>query len=171
MARWLYLLTAFAGLAAWAGAQNPAPPLSAEDKLRLLKANSTLIENLVNDGVALSVANTPEDRAVRCHRTSLHLANEIERAAKANDKERVAELTGLFCDQVRDGLVPTINDGLRTVNPVSPAATKLREVRQLAGQDVARVQAAVPTVNTLTPNNRNETLIRRLDEVAGQLTQ
>jgi hypothetical protein len=81
MARWLYLLTAFAALAAWAGAQNPAPPLSAEDKLRLLKANSALIDNLVRDGISLSAADTPERRAEECRKSSLALAHEIQKAA------------------------------------------------------------------------------------------
>ena len=132
MARWLYLLTVFAVLAAWAGAQNPAPPLSAEDKLRLLKANGTLIDNLVRDGVALSAADRPEDRAARCRSASLALANAIQQAAAAEDADRVAELTALFCDLVRDGLVPTIDDGQRVVPPESPSAKKLREVRGLA---------------------------------------
>src|SRR5688500_7209105 len=122
MARWVYLLTTFAVLAAWAGAQNTAPPLSAEDKLRLLKANGTLLDNLVRDGVALSAADTPEDRAARCRSASLALANEIQKAATAEDAERVAELIVLFRDLVKDGLVPTITDGLNVVNPVSPAA-------------------------------------------------
>ena len=65
MARWAYLLTAFVALAAWAGAQGPVPPapLSAEDKLRLHRANSTLIDNLVNDGVAMSGVGDPVERA------------------------------------------------------------------------------------------------------------
>ena len=54
MVRWAHMLSAFVALAARAGAQNPVPaqpPLSAEDKLRLLKANGALIDNLVRDGV------------------------------------------------------------------------------------------------------------------------
>jgi len=144
MARWLYLLTAFAVLAAWAGAQSPAPSLSAEDKLRLLKANGTLIDNLIRDGVALSAADRPEDRAARCRSAALALANAIQQAAAAEDAERVAELTSLYCDLIRDGLVPTITDGLQVIPPESPSAKKLREVRGLAVGDVAKVKAVVP---------------------------
>ena len=111
--RWLCLLGTFAVLAAWAGAQNPAPPLSAEDKLRLLKSNSTLIDNLVNGGVELSRADTPVKRVEQCRNASRSLVNAIRHAADANDAERVAELTGLFREFVREGLAPTIEDAKR----------------------------------------------------------
>jgi hypothetical protein len=166
MARWLYLLTTFAVLAAWAGAQNPAPPLSAEDKLRLLKANGTLIDNLVRDGVSLSAADTPEDRAARCRSTSLALANEIQKAATAEDAERVAELIVLFRDVVKDGLAPTIADGLKVVNPVSPAAAKLREVRGDAARDVTNVKSAA---GKWAENPRVKDVLKQLDEIADAL--
>jgi hypothetical protein len=166
MARWLYLLTAFAALAAWAGAQNPAPPLSAEDKLRLLKANSALIDNLVRDGVALSVADTPERRAEECRKSSLALAHEIQRAAAAEDAERVAELTVLFRNLVRDGLVPVINDGLSVVPPQSPAFKKLREVRGYAAADVTDLKAKIPASAKLSDNARVKESLKQLDEVA-----
>ena len=166
MARWLYLLSAFTVLAAWAGAQNPAPPLSPEDKLRLLQANSTLIDNLVRDGVALSAADTHEDRAARCRSASLALANEIQKAATADDAERVAELTDLFRDVVKDGLVPTITDGLSAVNPVSPAAVKLREVRGEAVRDVTNVKTAT---GKWAANPRVRDALKQLDEAAAPL--
>ncbi|MBN9120586.1 MAG: hypothetical protein J0I06_15775 [Planctomycetes bacterium] len=163
MARWVYLLTAFTVLAAWAGAQNPAPPLSAEDKLRLLRANGTLLDNLVRDGVALSAADTPDRRAEECRRSALNLANAIGAAAAAEDAERVAELTGLFRDIVRDGLVPTINDGLATVPPQSPAARKLREVQGHAADDVTKVKAAT---GKWAENPRIKDALKQLDQVA-----
>lgn len=166
MARWLYLLTAFAGLAAWAGAQNPAPPLSAEDKLRLFKANGALIDELVRDGVAMSAADTPEKRAEECRKSSLALANEIQRAVTADDAERVVELTGLFHNVVRDGLAPTITDGLNTVNPTSPAAKKLREVRGNAAADVSGLKAVIPANGKLAENPRVKDSLKQLDEIA-----
>lgn len=161
MARWVYLLTVFAGLAAWAGAQNPAPALSAEDKLRLLKANGALIDELVRDGVALAAADTPEKRAEECRRSSLALANAIQDAAAANDADRVAELTGLFRDVVRDGLAPTITHGLAVVNPQSPAAKKLREVRTYATDDLTKVKAATAKLD----HPRLKDAAKQLDEL------
>lgn len=169
MARPLYLLLVFAALSAWAGAQNPAPPLSAEDKLRLLKANGTLIDNLVRDGVALSAADRTEDRAARCRSASLALANAIQQAAAAEDADRVAELTRLFCDLLRDGLAPTISDGLQAIPPQSPSAVKLREVRGLAVGDVSRVQSAIPAGGKLAANDGVKESLTRLATVAEML--
>jgi hypothetical protein len=169
MARWVYMLTAFAGLAAWAGAQHPAPPLSAEDRLRLLKTNATLIDNLVREGVELSKAGLPEDRAARCRGASLALANEIREAARAENAERVVELTGLFHNLVRDGLVPTINDGLKSVPPQSPSAVKLREVRGLAVSDVTNVKSAIPSTGKLGDNQQVREALKNLDELAEAL--
>lgn len=163
MARCLYLLVVFAGLAAWAGAQNPAPPLSPEDKLRLLRSNGTLLENLVRDGVAISAADTPEKRAEECRNAALALANEIQKAAADDDAERVAELAALFRDLVRDGLAPTISDGLRSVNPKSPAAAKLREVREWADRDMTAVRAAAAK---LADHPRVKDALKQLDELA-----
>ena len=169
MARWLYLLTAFAALAAWAGAQNPAPPLSAEDKLRLLKTNSLLIDQLVSKGVAMSAADTPERRAEECRKSSLALAHAIRDAAAAEDAERVAELTVLFRNLVRDGLVPVINDGLKVVTPKSPASDQILLVRELAGKDVTALKAKIPASGKLAENAKVKESLKQLDEVADLL--
>ena len=169
MARWFYLLIAFAALSAWAGAQNPAPPLSAEDKLRLLRANGTLLDHLVRDGVALSFADTPEKKAEDCRGAALALANAIHDAAAADDTGRVAELTPLFRDLVRDGLVPTITDGLKVVTPQSPAAKKLREVRGYAVEDLAKVKARLSVDGKLAQNVQVQESLRELDEIAKDL--
>ena len=95
-------------------------------------------------GEAYAAADRPEDRAARCRSAALALANAIQQAAAAGDAERVVELTSLFCDLVRDGLVPTITDGLQVIPPESPSAKKLREVRGLAVGDVTKVKAVVP---------------------------
>jgi hypothetical protein len=160
MARRVYLLVAFAALSGWAGAQNPAPPLSAEDRVRLLKANGTLLDNLVRDGVALSSADTPEDRAARCRGSALALANAIQQAAAADDADRVAELTALYCDLVRDGLVPMLAESQRLVPPESPSGKKLREVRGHATADVSRVRAA---------NEKVKGPLARLDAISDEL--
>lgn len=168
MARWFYLLIAFAALSAWAGAQNPAPQLSAEDRLRLLKANSTLLDQLVRGGVALSSPDTPEKKAEDCRGSALALANAIHDAAAADDTERVAELTALFRDLVRDGLVLTINDGLKAVNPKSPAAQKLREVRGYAVDDLAKVKTRL-SVGKSADNARVKESLNDLDKLANEL--
>ncbi len=169
MARWMFLLTAFVALAAWAGAQGPvAPaPLSAEDKLRLLRANHALIEDLVRDGVEMSkAAGKPVDRAAHCRLASRSLVNAIQEAARSEDAERVAELTGLYRTIVRDGLVPTLEEAKRGVTPNSPAAEALRLVRDNSVKDVADLKTALPPVGN---NQRVKDALKQLDELAEAL--
>ncbi|QJW96342.1 hypothetical protein [Frigoriglobus tundricola] len=168
MARWAFLLTAFVALAAWAGAQGPVPPapLSAEDKLRLLRANHALIENLVRDGVEMSKAGRPVDRAAHCRLASRSLVNAIREAARTEDAERVAELTGLYRTVVRDGLLPTLADAKRGVTPNSPADVALRKVRSDSVEDVKDLKTALPAVGN---NQRVKDALKQLDELVEAL--
>jgi hypothetical protein len=165
MARWLYLLGTFAALAAWAGAQNSAPPLGAEDKLRLLKSNGALIDNLVNDGVAISNADAPVRRVESCRGASLSLVNAIRHAADADDAERVAELTGLFRDFVREGLAPTLKEAQRDVPPESPDGKRLRELGDIAARDLTDLRAAIGKSEKLNQNPRVKDAAKGLDEL------
>jgi hypothetical protein len=168
MARWLYLLVTFAVLAAWAGAQNPAPPLSAEDKLRLLKSNSALIDNLVNEGVALSNADAPVRRVEACRNASRSLVNAIQHAADADDAERVAELTGLFREFVREGLAPTMTDAKRDVPPESPDGKRLAELRDTAARDLTDLKAALGKSEKLNQHPRVKEAAKGLEELTEQ---
>jgi hypothetical protein len=170
MARWVHMTVAFAVLAAWAGAQSPAPPaLSPEDKLRLLKANGPLIGELVHEGVAMSAAGDPVQRAERCRGAARSLANAIEDAARQENPDRVAELAGLFRDLVRDGLVPTIEDAQRGVPPESPSGRRLRDLRGTAAKDVSDLKAAVAAPGTLGDNPLIKDVRKQLDELADAL--
>ena len=171
MVRWAYLLTAFVALAAWAGAQGPAPaaPLSAEDKLRLLKANSALIDSLVSDGVAMSGSDTPVKRVEHCRSASRSLVNAILEAARGEDAERVAELTGLLRTVVSEGLVPTLEEAKRGVTPKSPADVKLREVRANAAKDMSDVKAAIPATGKVGDSPRVKDALKQLDDLADAL--
>ena len=171
MVRWAYILTAFVALAAWAGAQGPAAPapLSAEDKLRLLKANNALIDDLVRDGVAMSSSETPVKRVEHCRSVSRSLVNAILRAAESEDAERVAELTGLFRTVVSEGLVPTLEAAKRGVPPQSPADLQLREVRSKSVEDVNELKAKIPTAGKVGNNQRVKEALKGLDELADAL--
>lgn len=168
MARWVYILTALAALSAWAGAQNPAPPLSPEDRLRLLETNRDLVENLVRDGIAMSAADKPEDRAAKCRDASRSLANEIEKAAKEENAERVAELTGLFHEIVSKGLAPTLNEQQAIVPPQSKAGQKLAQLRKYTTDDVDGLKAAIPA-GKFADNPRVQDALKQLDELANAL--
>lgn len=171
MARSLYLLTVFVALAAWAGAQGPAPsePLSAEDKLRLHRSNSTLIGELVRDGVKMSRAGRPVDRAARCRDASQSLVNAIKDAAKAENAERVAELTNLYRELVREGLVPAMTEAKKNVTPESPDARTLNTVRELSANNVRDLKATLPTTGKLADSPRVKDALKQLDELTDAL--
>jgi hypothetical protein len=171
MARWVYMAFAFLALAAWAGAQGPPPaqPLTAEDKLRLLRANGTLIEGLVYQGIDLSRADRPEQRAEECRKTARLLADAAQDAAVKQDAERVAELTGLFRDVVRDGFLPTYASAVKEATPGSPAARELERQRDLAAGDVKTLKTAVPTSGKVGENARVRDVLKQLDELAEKL--
>ena len=171
MARWAYILAAFVALAAWAGAQGPAPaaPLTAEDKLRLLKANGALIEDLVSDGVNLSRAGNSVESAARCRAASRSLVNAIGEAARVEDAERVAELTGLFRTVVVDGLLPTLAEAKLGVPPGSPADRDLRAVRGNSAKDVNELKGSISANSKVGGNQRVKSELKQLDELAEQL--
>jgi hypothetical protein len=171
MARWAYLLMTFAALAGWAGAQNPAQPaLSPEDKLRLLRTNSALIDDLVRDGLKLAVANDPVARADGARNASRSLVNAIEQAARSEDAERVAELTGLFREVVRDGLVPTMREAQETVPPQSKGGQRLRELRGLADKDLEGLTTKLAGGN-LRANPRVQEELKQLKQLTEALKE
>ncbi len=130
-------------LAAWAGAQGPAPSAAAE-KLRLHRANRTLLTDLVGGGVRLAGADHPVARAEACQQTARAVGIAVRRAAEANDAGRVAELGGHLDALVGDGLVPLLDDATRTIPAASPDAARLRAVRTATAADLDATEAALP---------------------------
>lgn len=132
-----------ASLAAWAGAQGP-PPTSAAEKLRLHRANRTLLTDLVGGGVRLASADHLVDRAEACQQTARALGIAVRRAAEASDADRIAELGAHLDSLVNDGLVPVLDDATRAIPPASPDAVRLRAVRAGATADLDATGAALP---------------------------
>jgi hypothetical protein len=143
MARAGLSLVVFLALAAWAGAQGPAP-LTAADQLRLLRANRLLLDDLIGRGIELGAADSPLDRAAACQATAHALAVAIQRAAEAQDTDRVAEIGEHFETVVRDGLGPTLDEARRVTPPGSPGEKKLKELRETANGDLKGVRDAIP---------------------------
>jgi hypothetical protein len=165
MVRPLTILAAFVALSAWAGAQGPAAPpqLSPEDRIRLLKANSLLIDGLVNDGIEMSRAADSVDRAKHCRAAARSLVNAIDQAAETGDAERAAVLTGLFRQVVSEGLAPTIKDAGNEVRPESPRGKVLQQVRTDATNDLAALKAALGKSDKLTGNPRVQDAAKQLE--------
>lgn len=131
----------FVVLAAWAGAQGPT---TASDKLRLHRANRTLLTDLVGGGVRLGAADHPVARAEACQQTARAVGIAVRRAAEANDADRVAELGDHLDALVRDGLVPVLDDATRVIPAESPDGARLRAVRAGAAADLGETEAALP---------------------------
>jgi hypothetical protein len=167
--RVLLLLTTFAALSAWAGAQGPVP-LSAADKIKLFKSNRTLIDNLVGHGLDLSAADDPLKRAEECRKTAVTLGNYVERAA-TDDKnpDRVAELAGLMGDVVRDGLAPNLEEAERTFTPESPGGKRVKELQGIAATDIDNVRAAIATTGKVNDNPKVKAALASLTELKSKL--
>ena len=145
MVRVLLLLVSFAALAAWAGAQGPPPPLSPADRAKLFKADRALLDQLIDHGIGLSNFDNHLERAQECRKTAKTLANYLERAAKdEQDPDRVAEMTGLLTELVRDGLAPNLAVARQTFTPTSPQGKLVAELGETAVKDLDDVKAAIP---------------------------
>ncbi len=172
MLRWAYIFAVFVALTAWAGAQGPgAAPLTAADQLRLLKANGTLIDNLVDHGVELSRADTPQERAKQCRAAAKALATAIQAAATKQEAERVAELTTLFRDVLRDALLPALENGKRLVTPGSPGEEQLLRTWSYAAQDLSEVKTAIPATGKVAENARVKDAMKDIDALADKLNK
>lgn len=144
MARVPLLLIAFAALAGWAGAQGGPAPLTAEERVKFFKSNRTLIENLVNDGVALADTGNTVDRAKACRVTARTLANSLKLAADDRNEHRVAELAELVGTVVRDGVLPNLDRAREEFPPGTPTFAKIVDVRDATAADLDFVRTAIP---------------------------
>lgn len=143
MRRSLVTLVAFTALAAWAGAQGP--PLTAADRVRLFKADQTLIDSLVDHGVKVADADEPLKRADACRKTALSLATALKRMATDDqDPDRVAELADLLGEVVREGLTPNLQEAREVIRPGDRREPDLLKLREDAATDLDALRAAVP---------------------------
>ena len=136
MVRSAYLLLFFLALSAWAGAQAPRPALTADEQIRLHRANRILLADLVDRGIELGKANHPIDRAEECRKTARVLGVALQKAAENDDADRVAELGNHLELVIRDGLVPMLDDAKRNIHPMSPDAARLKVLRENAVGDL-----------------------------------
>ncbi|HJZ55540.1 MAG TPA: hypothetical protein VKE74_11300 [Gemmataceae bacterium] len=155
-------LAVFLALAAWAGAQGPSPALPADVRLRMLKENRLLLNDLVHQGIALSKADNPVSRAEECEKVVRTLGAAVRRAAEAENPDRVAELGEHLDVVVRDGLVPNLDEAAGMVAPESPEAKRLKEVRERAASGLDELQSALPTTGKVGENDKVKDLRGKL---------
>ena len=163
-------LLVFLVLAAWAGAQSPgAPVMTAAKRLELHRANRTLLADLIDGGVKLAEAERTADRAEACQKTARALGIALGKAAEARDTDRVAELGEHLTAIVRDGLVPILDEGTRTIPATSPDAARLKAVRATAANDLAGARSAIPAAGAGADGDRIRAVAGTLDGLREQL--
>lgn len=170
MRRAMVTVVAAVVVSAWAGAQGPAP-LSPADQVKLLKVNRILIGNLIDDSLALANAGNETERAAACRGTARSLANALKAAAHDADADRVAELADLMARVVRDGLMPNLETATRLVQPNSPQAAQLAEVKTNAIRDLEEIAAAVPEDSLLAGHAKVHESLSNLASLRNRLTE
>ena len=149
-------------LTAWAGAQAPQrAALTADEQLRLHRANRVLLADLVDRGIELGRANHPIDRAEECRKTARVLGVALQRAAENDDADRVSELGNHLELVIRDGLVPMLDDAKRTIHPMSPDAARLKLLQENAVGDLEWA-SAIPATGKLGANASVRELVGKL---------
>jgi hypothetical protein len=143
MTRGLFTTAVFLALAAWAGAQGPAP-LSTGDHLRLLRENHRLLGALVEHGVRLADADTALQRADAAHAAAQRLGEELRTAAGAGDADRVAEMSMHLDTLLGGALEPTIKDAREQIPSGSDEAKRLRELYDRVVRELDATRGAVP---------------------------
>ena len=169
MSRFGFTLVVGVALAAWAGAQGPPPAVTAADRVRMLRADRTLLADLVESGVKLGGADHPVARAESCQETARLLGIALHTAAEGQDADRVGELGDHLDRVVRDGLVPLLDEARRTTPPESPDAKRLGAVRESAAGDLEWALSAVPPAGKLADSARVTDVAAKLDRLRERL--
>ncbi len=139
---WLTLgVVAAVGLAA--SAQGPAPGKSAAEQLKLFRAHSPLLDQLLDQALRLAEAGDALDRADRCRDAVVSLSRALSDAAGEPDADpsRVAELSGLLAGVVRDGFGPALEQAGAVHQPGSDGYKRLVELRRRADVDLSNARA------------------------------
>ena len=168
MRRTMFTLIAFAALSAWVSAQGPAS-LPAEIRVKQFQTNRILIENLVDHGMDLAGADSPLRRAEACQRTARTLASYLERAAGAEDADRVAEFANLYGEVVRDGVVPSLDAAGKTIPEGSREWTQLTALRTNVVKDLKDARESIPTSGPVGDNDKVKAALRVIEELKGKV--
>lgn len=169
MTRLAFTLVVFLTLAAWSGAQGPAPTLPIDVQLRLHRENRVLLGDLVRQGLALADKDDAVGRAEECEKTVRTLGIALRRAAENQNADRAAELGDHLEAVVREGLLPNIDEAARTIDPSSPEWARLKTVRERAVSGLDDLRDAIPTTGQLGGNARLQALRAKLAAFQNQV--
>ncbi len=172
MTRLLLTLAAGTLLTLWAGAQTSPAPVLAADRLRLLHANRSLLEDLLDRGVKLGDAAGPLDRADQCRLALGTLTDAMNRATEepAVDADRVAELTDHLTELVQSGLTPTLAVARARTEAGSPGKAQLAKIAAAATTDLTAVQNQFLLDPRLARSAKLKACHERLRDAVGKIT-
>lgn len=162
MTRAALTLTIFLALAAWSGAQGPSPTLPIDVQLRMHRENRILIGDLVRQGLALSEKDDAVGRAEECEKTVRSLGAALRRAAETQNADRAAELGDHLESVLREGLLPNIDEAIRTIDPASPEWARLKTVRERTARGLDDLRDTIPTTGKLGNNSKLQSLRDKL---------
>lgn len=147
MTRTALTLLALVALSVWASAQTATTAPQTADHLKLLAANRTLLDSLLDRGLELSYAGNALERAERCRKATATLGAELRTvsADPSAHPDRVAELSEHLTTVVRDGLVPTLAEARGQIHPGSPDYPQLKKVHLDAKAELEQTRNAIPT--------------------------
>ncbi len=123
------LAVCIAALVPVAGAQNPALPPDDAVRAHLFQRNHELIQTLVRGGLRLAGAEDALQRAECCSGVAEHLATEIQRAVRSQEKKRVTELGAHLSALLETGVAANLSTARKQIPIGSTLERSLREVR------------------------------------------
>ena len=168
-ARTLIAVVAFAALSGWVSGQAPAAGRTAYEEATLLKKNRTLLEGLLDDGLKLSNAETPLDRAFACRRAADRLAVELAAAARYEDADRVSEIGDQLTDLLTDGFLPPFTAAQADIPPTSPDFNRLQLLHRESASQFAAAVDAIPATGPFATGQRVSAVRKKLAALAARV--
>ena len=106
-----------------------------------------------------------------CRKTTGTLAGVVGRAADEGNADRAAEFGGHLEAVVRDALIPTLDEGRRTVPAESQDAARLRELREQTWTDLGVLRDGLPTTGKVGESEQVKQLRGKLDALRKALEE
>ena len=126
-------------------AQAPRRAASAAELVGLHQQNRPVLDGLVETSLALSRPNTNSlAKSETYPRLLRSMGEQIEKAARAQDAARVAELTQLLERLIEKGFFPQLEQARRAINPGSREEPRLNTTRDQAVQVVRDIEGILP---------------------------
>ena len=144
MRRTFFILSAVAMLCAVSTAQPGDAPLTAAERLAMLRANRVLIDDLVDDGLALAAQNRSLDATELAVGSSTRLAVALQRAIADGDADRMSELGDHLDAMIGEAVVPGLREAKSTIPPGSPDYVRYLAVHKKAFERLSPVAEEVP---------------------------